>query len=138
MADKNEQPSVIGEENKEYMRAAEVGDLEAVKRLLEDPRVDPRVMYDHALRMAACHGHLPVVEFLLQLKEAPGGRPGPDPTTFDNYALKFALGGNYLAVARCLLGDERVLGAIEEGQREYYRLMACGHDIHDGVRMYRL
>ncbi len=68
-------------DNKAIKISSERGDLEAVRSLLQDPRVDPSAERNYSIRMASLNGHLEVVKLLLQDSRV-------DPSDIDNYAIR--------------------------------------------------
>jgi len=77
------------------------GQVEIVKLLLEDPRVDPTVENDQAIRYAAANGHTEVVKVFLQDKRV-------DPSTDNNEAIRWAANNGHTEVVKVLLQDDRV------------------------------
>jgi hypothetical protein len=77
------------------------GHLSVVERLLADPRVDPSVYNNAAIRNACLSGLLSVVERLL-------ADPRVDPSAYDNYAMRWASENGRLSVVERLLADPRV------------------------------
>jgi len=81
--------------------ASEAGHHLIVDHLLADPRLDPRVCHDDAIRLASAHGHHLVVKRLL-------ADPRVDPAVLNNIAIRVASkNGCHLVVDR-LLADSRV------------------------------
>jgi hypothetical protein len=68
-------------------------------------RVDPSADDNEAVRLAAAHGHLAVVERLLQDERV-------DPSANGNYAVRWAARRGHLAVVERLLEDDRVDAAV--------------------------
>ena len=76
--------------------ASQYGHLNVVNRLLDDPRVDPSIKRDKALRDAVRGGHLNIVNRLLE-----------DPRVNPNEALHNAIFGNNLDIVLRFLQDPR-------------------------------
>ena len=72
-----------------------------VKLLLADPRVDPSINVNHLLHHASKEGQAEVVQLLL-------ADPRVDPTAGDNQALKVARFYNRKEVIKILLADDRL------------------------------
>lgn len=84
--------------NDTIIRAAQFGDLETVKLLLADPRVDPTV--SDALGQAVFSGHYKIVMLLLDA--------GADPSAENNNAIHWAARLGHTEIVRVLLKDKRV------------------------------
>ena len=81
--------------------ASRKGNVEIVKLLLEDGRADTSVCYNYAIGIASQEGHVEVVKLLLE-----DGRV--DPSACDNCAIREALAYGRADVVKLLLSDERV------------------------------
>jgi ankyrin repeat protein len=86
--------------NNEFIKAAKTGDVEKVRLLLTDPRVDPSANNNVAIQQASHNGHLEVVRLLLT-------DPRTDPAADDNDAIQWASRNGHLEVVRLLLTDPR-------------------------------
>lgn len=75
--------------------------IEIIKILLADPRIDPSFSYNLALRCAICHGDEKIVELLLN-------DPRVDPTTDDNYAFICACTSGHILIVNLFLNDKRI------------------------------
>lgn len=89
------------DDNAAIKRMAMLGNLDAVRALLRDPRVDPSANDNAAIGLASRGGHLEVVKELLK-------DPRVNPSTKDNYAIKKALKYRNWLVLRELLKDKRL------------------------------
>lgn len=87
--------------NEPIVYAAQLGRLDMVDRLLEDPRVDPTAQGNAAIILAAQNGHPGVVDRLLQ-------DPRVDPADQGNAAIILAAQNGHLGVVDRLLEDPRV------------------------------
>ncbi|KAI8584989.1 hypothetical protein BDZ88DRAFT_434677 [Geranomyces variabilis] len=86
------------------IRAASLGgDVDFVKRLLDDPKVDPnvRALYGSALDQACRHDQADVLKLLLQ-------DPRTDPAKDGNRAMIFACEEGAIKAVKVLLSDPRV------------------------------
>ena len=81
--------------------ASDDGQLEMVKILLKDPRVDPSDDNNNSIRRASKNGHLEIVKLLLQ-------DPRVDPSDGNNYSIKAASENGHIKIVRLLLKDPRV------------------------------
>lgn len=81
--------------------ASETGNLEVVKKLLNNARIDPSCNGNLSIRVASENGHWKIVKLLLQ-----DGRV--DPGSKNNYAIKFASENGHTEVVRLLLKNQRV------------------------------
>jgi hypothetical protein len=81
--------------------ASHDGNVEVVKRLLNDPRVDPSDRYHEAIRCASINGHVEVVKLLLN-------DPRVDPSADNNAAIRLASNDGHVEVVKVLLNDPRV------------------------------
>lgn len=82
--------------------AAERNELNMVERLLLDPRIDPSVAENGAIREAARNGNIAVVKRLLKDRRV-------DPSACDNFALSAASFKKYREIEVLLLADPRVM-----------------------------
>lgn len=96
---RNIDPSV--NHNFTIMFAAAIGQTEAVKLLLADPRVNPGSDDNRAIREAAMWGRYKIVELLL-------ADPRVDPGASENDALSEACASGYIEIVKLLLADPRV------------------------------
>ena len=83
------------------MIASEIGSVEMVDWLLQDPRVDPSEQNNRTIIKASKCGHVAVVDKLLQ-------DPRVDPSDQNNCAISWASYYGYVAVVARLLQDPRV------------------------------
>jgi len=88
------------DKNQEFIDAVKNNDVNQVKVLLNDERVDPSADDNYAIRYAAENGRSEVVRLLLQ-----DGRV--DPSADDNYAIRNAARNSNTEVVRLLLQDGR-------------------------------
>jgi hypothetical protein len=94
-------PRVEPVENEQFTTSVYSGDIETVRRMLQDPGVDPSANGNIAIQKASQMGHLEVVNRLLQ-------DPRVDPSVNNNQALREASKNGHLAVVERLLKDPRV------------------------------
>ncbi len=95
--------------NNEFIEAAKTGDIDKVKLLLTNPKVNPTVKDNQAIRLASLNGHLEVVRLLLN-------DPRVDPAAGNSYAIRRASANGYTEVVRLLLNDPRVDPAAENNE----------------------
>jgi hypothetical protein len=77
------------------------GNLKVLKKILQDPRVDPSGNHNGSIRSASTNGHYKVVELLLQ-------DPRVDPSRLGNEAIRRASTNGHYNVVELLLQDPRV------------------------------
>ncbi len=78
--------------------SAERGDVEAVRFLLQDPRVDASVDDNHAIREAFKNRHWNIIKLLLQ-------NPRVDPSISGNYIIKDVSRDGHIELAELLFRD---------------------------------
>jgi hypothetical protein len=83
------------------LAATHIDDARILRRLLEDPRVDPSAKANEAIASAAKNGRLAAVDVLLADARV-------DPSARDCAAFFDAVKGGYLAIVDRLLADPRV------------------------------
>ena len=93
--------------------AAYHGNIEIVKLLLVDPRVDPSTSDNFAIRWAAFNDHTEVVKLLLADSRV-------DPSADDYFAIQRAAKNGRAEVLKLLLTDPRVLKKLTAKQKEKY------------------
>jgi ankyrin repeat protein len=81
--------------------ASGYGNVEVVKLLLNDPRVDPSAHDNYAIRWASRNGHVEVVKLLLN-------DPRVDPSADNNCAIRWASRNGHVEVVKLLLNYPRV------------------------------
>ena len=81
--------------------ACKYDQIEVVKLLLQDPKVDPSYQYNYAIIWASFNGHIEVVKLLLQ-------DPRVDPSDQDNESIRLASKYGYINIIKLLLQDPRV------------------------------
>jgi len=91
----------VREWHRVLMNDIELGYLLGVKRLLENPLVDPSRNDNEAIRLAASKGYREIVELLM-------ADPRVDPSANDNEALRLAGSKGYASIVDLLLRDPRV------------------------------
>lgn len=106
------------------------GNAEIVKRLLEDPRVDPNDRNGFIVQEAIRHRDINVSLALV-------AHPRTDVTIDDQGAIFWAADYDVSEVVRVLLEDPRVnaMGAVEHAKGKSMRIMAA-HDVW-GIRNHR-
>ena len=87
--------------NDEFIEAAKTGDIDKVRLLLNDKRVEPAADNNHAIRGASYYGYLEVVRLLLNDIRV-------DPAANNNYAIRMASRNGHTEVVKLLLTDSRV------------------------------
>ena len=93
-------PSV--DNNHAIKSASLFGQLEVVRLLLEDPRVDPNECHlNSPLELACDHGHIEIVRLLLTDSRV-------DPSVGNNFPIQTASHFGYVEIVRLLLEDSRV------------------------------
>ncbi len=112
--------------NKEFIEAAEMGDVDKVRVLLTNPKVNPAAHNNSAIRVASYNGRTEVVKLLL-------ADPRVDPAVNNNYAIRIASERDHAEVVKLLLNDKKVdlatydnyaiLWASQRGHAEVVRLL---------------
>ncbi|KAI8892013.1 hypothetical protein BC833DRAFT_612821 [Globomyces pollinis-pini] len=95
-----------GQGNEAFIYACEVGQLDSVKLLLQNPKVDPASMDNSAFKLACQNNNLEIVQLLLEDKRV-------SPTSENNYAFKFAAQSGHLAIVKLLMNDSRIPNAAK-------------------------
>ena len=111
--------------NQDLLRAVMAKDIESVKRLLQDPRVDPNTKEGAPLVHAANNGSVEIAKILLQ-------DPRVDPSLRDQLALSYACMNGRLPIVKLLLQDTRV---DPSGENQRPLKDACEHGRAEVVRL---
>lgn len=82
-------------------KACELGNINIVNRIKDNPNVLLKVSKNYPLRVAARKGYTEIVKILL-------ADPKVDPSAMDNYALHKAINNGYSEIATLLLSDKRI------------------------------
>ena len=88
------------EQEKQLILASIEGNIKIIKKILEDPRIDPSMHNNCALRMASENGHLEVVDRLLKDERV-------DPRSDSHYAIRYASKNGHVKVVDRLMKDSR-------------------------------
>jgi len=101
-------------------------DIEIIKTLLKDNRVDPSDRDNYAIKVASTNGHTETVKLLLQDDRV-------DPSDNNNMAIRWASNNGCTGVVKLLLKDDRVdpsdddnfaiRGASNNGHTEVVKLL---------------
>ena len=86
---------------KPFIWSVQNNKVESVSSLLKDPRIDPAVDKNLAIRYSSQNGHTEIVRLLLQ-------HPRVNPSADDNLAIQIASDNGHTEVVRLLLQDPRV------------------------------
>jgi len=89
-----------------FDKAVETGNADLMDLMLQDPRVDPSVLDNFAIRRASAYGHLAVVDRLLQEDRI-------DPSADNNLSIRLASVRGHHAVVDRLLQDLRVDPSVD-------------------------
>jgi hypothetical protein len=94
---------LIGHEemNKVFVEATRNGNLDVVKTLLKNPRVDPSFQHQLPLKVAISEGYSDIVKILLK-------DPRVDPSAQDQTFIGIAASFGFLKIVKMLLKDPRV------------------------------
>ena len=84
-----------------FIQAVRNGNLEKIKLLLSDPRIDPSAFNNHAIQWASFHGFTEIVKLLLS-------DPRVDPSIDDNYPIVWAVRNGHPEIVKLLLSDPRI------------------------------
>ena len=87
--------------NQEFIKTIRKNDINLVKTLLTDPRVDPAAGNNYAIKVASDYGHTEVVRLLLN-------DPRVNPAADNNFAIRWASENGQMNVVKLLLTDKRV------------------------------
>ena len=101
--------------NQLFTNICREGNLDSVKLLIQDHRVDPSAQDNYSIIYASNNGHLEVVKLLLQDSRV-------DPSAQDNYSIIRASENGYLEVVKLLLQDPRIDEEIKEIYRKKHNL----------------
>ena len=85
----------------QFYKAVTLNNVDALKVLLADERINPAANNNFAIRRASQNGHVAVVKVLLADKRV-------DPTAHDNYAIRWASLNSHLEIVKLLLADNRI------------------------------
>jgi Ankyrin repeats (3 copies) len=102
--------------------ACEHGDIDIVRMLLADPRVDPSEASQDAIKWASNEGHMEIVRMLL-------ADPRVDPSADDQIALRLASHNGHTEIFRTLLADTRV----DPSADDQIALTAASHEGHTEI-----
>ena len=115
------------------------GNIEIIKFLIEDSRVDPSVRDNLSIIWASINGHLEVVKLLLQ-------DPRVDPSARNNESIIWASNYGHLEIVRLLLQDPRVdpssrdncsiIRASNYGHLEVVKLLLQDYRINEEIKEY--
>ena len=92
--------------------ACDYGNIEIVKYLLKDERVDPSDLTGFMWALESHHYN--VVKFLLKDKRI-------DPTIDENEAIRYASNTQNYEAVKILLNDDRVKNSLNKSQFNYYK-----------------
>ena len=115
-------------DSKTLEKANEENKPEAVRLLLQDPRVNPAADHNQAMRWASLYGYTEIVRLLLKDKRVDPSEAirlasesgyieivklllkdkRVKPSTHDNYPIRAAIRNNHFEVVKLLLQDKRV------------------------------
>jgi len=84
-----------------YQSVLQTGDVEIVKKLLQNEHVDPSAHNNYAIQWASENGHIKIVEELLKDKRV-------DPSVNTNYAIRLAKQNGHEDIVKLLAADIRV------------------------------
>ncbi len=84
-----------------FLETCEEGQIESVRILLADPRVDPAVNHNQAIIKASSNGHVEIVRLLM-------ADPRVNPADGNSEAIYWATINGYPEVVRLLLKDQRI------------------------------
>ena len=85
----------------EFLDYCRSGNLNKVKKLLKDSRVDPSDGDNYAIRHSSGNGYIEVVRELLKDSRV-------DPSAMSNYAIRLSSRNGHLDVVRELIKDPRI------------------------------
>nr|QBK88077.1 MAG: ankyrin repeat protein [Marseillevirus LCMAC202] len=106
---KTNPPALSVTAQEEFITAIKVGDAETVKRLLENPVVDPTANHNWPLRASSAYGQADVVKLFLA-----DGRA--DPTANDNQAIRLSSQNGHADVVQLLLADGRADPTVHDNK----------------------
>ena len=85
----------------QFYEAIQINDIQNVKSLLKDKRVDPSYRNNSSIQFASENGHFNIVKLLLKDKRV-------DPSDNNNWAIKLASQNGHVDILKLLLKDKRV------------------------------
>jgi ankyrin repeat protein len=97
----------------------EKNNVEVVKLLLQDARVNHSARDNYAIKLASDNGHVEIVKLLLQYGRA-------DPSAQNNLAIKLASQNGHVLVVKLLLQDSRV----DPSAQNNYAIRGASHFGH--------
>jgi hypothetical protein len=97
----------------QFNRAIKVNDINTVKLLLKDSRVDPSDSNNSAIKISSRRGYLDIVNLLLYDTRV-------NPSNEDNYAIRYASTYGHINVVKILLNDKRVNPSDKGNWAIYY------------------
>jgi len=100
---------VARNKNEAIRLASKNGQVEVVKELLKDSRVNPAATNNYAIQLASEYGHADVVKLLLADKRV-------NPAVYENYAIQLASEYGHADVVKLLLADKRVNPAAYDNE----------------------
>ena len=96
-----------------FYKAIKNNDINNVKSLLNDKRIDPSYDNNFAIQLASQNGHIDIVKLLLKDKRV-------DPSHDNNYIIRFAYNEGYLDIVNLLWQDQRVKNSLKNHNEELY------------------
>ena len=105
----------------EFFKACRDGDLEGAKAIAGNPNFNISTNQDYVFRTACLHGHLAVVQWLLQVK------PDIDISYLDDAAFRFACSKGHLSVAQWLLSVKPDINISENSEEVFRHACNKGH-----------
>ena len=105
----------------EFYKACRDGDLEGAKAIAGNPNFNISTNQDYAFRTACLHGHLAVVQWLLQVK------PDIDISVSNDAAFRFACSKGHLSVAQWLLSVKPDINISENSEEVFRHACNKGH-----------
>ena len=97
----------------EFNQAVDCNNLNLVKLLLNNPKVDPTEHFNNAIRISSRKGYLKIVDLLLKDKRV-------DPSDFFNGAFTQAYFENHINILKLLWKDKRVKETLAQDKIKIY------------------
>ena len=111
-----------------FNEAVENNDIEKVKSLLNDQRVDPTDSDNYALYISSTSGFVEIVDLLLKDKKI-------NPSSYENEAIRYASDFDHIYVINLLWEDKRVKNTLKKDDLKLHDKL-IQKDIKNKIEMF--